>query len=103
MKKHILIYGLCGGALIVLLKLIEYRFLIVEHSIRLFASSAPSAGRRQSNLEKNWDSYHRPLPMERGHPVRQRAQPAQTFEEDSLDSLVRAARSGGQDVRAPFD
>ncbi|MDX6305205.1 MAG: hypothetical protein QOI77_2174 [Blastocatellia bacterium] len=36
MKKHILIYGLCGGALIVLLKLIEYRFLVVEHSIEIY-------------------------------------------------------------------
>ncbi len=36
MKKHILIYGLCGGLLIVLLKLIEYRFLIVEHSIEIY-------------------------------------------------------------------
>ena len=36
MKKHILIYGLCGGVLIVLLKLIEYRFLIVEHSIEIY-------------------------------------------------------------------
>jgi len=36
MKKHILIYGLCGGVLIVLLKLVEYRFLIVEHSIEIY-------------------------------------------------------------------
>jgi DNA-binding CsgD family transcriptional regulator len=36
MKKHILIYGLCGGALIVLLKLAEYRFLVVEHSIEIY-------------------------------------------------------------------
>ncbi|HYR74435.1 MAG TPA: LuxR C-terminal-related transcriptional regulator [Pyrinomonadaceae bacterium] len=36
MKKHILIYGLCGGALIVLLKLFEYRFLVVEHSIEIY-------------------------------------------------------------------
>ena len=36
MKKHILIYGLCGGVLIVLLKLLEYRFLIVEHSIEIY-------------------------------------------------------------------
>jgi len=36
MKKHILIYGLCGGALIVLLKLVEYRFLVVEHSIEIY-------------------------------------------------------------------
>ena len=36
MKKHILIYGLCGGALIVLLKVVEYRFLVVEHSIEIY-------------------------------------------------------------------
>ena len=36
MKKHILIYGLCGGMLILLLKLVEYRFLVVEHSIEIY-------------------------------------------------------------------
>ena len=36
MKKHILIYGLCGGALIVLLKVVEYRFLVVEHSMEIY-------------------------------------------------------------------
>lgn len=36
MKKLILIYGLCGGLLIAALKLIEYRFLIVEHSIEIY-------------------------------------------------------------------
>jgi NarL family two-component system response regulator LiaR len=36
MKKHIFIYGLCGGALIVLLKFVEYRFLVVEHSIEIY-------------------------------------------------------------------
>jgi len=36
MKKHILIYGLCGGVLIVLLKLVEYRFLVVQHSIEIY-------------------------------------------------------------------
>jgi NarL family two-component system response regulator LiaR len=35
-KKHILIYGLCGGLLIAVLKLIEYRFLVVEHSIEIY-------------------------------------------------------------------
>jgi hypothetical protein len=30
MKKHILIYGLCGGVLIAVLKLVEYRFLVVD-------------------------------------------------------------------------
>jgi DNA-binding CsgD family transcriptional regulator len=36
MKKTILIYGLCGGVVILLLRLIEYRFLIVEHSIEIY-------------------------------------------------------------------
>ena len=36
MKKHILIYGLCGGLLIVLLKVVEYRFLVVEHSMEIY-------------------------------------------------------------------
>jgi DNA-binding CsgD family transcriptional regulator len=36
MKKHILIYGLCGGVLIVALRLIEYRFLVIEHSIEIY-------------------------------------------------------------------
>lgn len=39
-KKHILVYalgyGLCGGLLIVLLKLVEYRFLVIEHSIEIY-------------------------------------------------------------------
>ena len=36
MKKHILIYGVCGGLLIVALRFIEYRFLIIEHSIEIY-------------------------------------------------------------------
>src|SRR5882672_6144494 len=36
MKKHIFIYGVCGGLLIAALKLIEYRFLVVEHSIEIY-------------------------------------------------------------------
>ena len=36
MKRHILIYGLLGGVLIVLLKWTEYRFLVVEHSIEIY-------------------------------------------------------------------
>ena len=33
---HTLIYGLCGGILIVVLKLIEFRFLVVAHSIEIY-------------------------------------------------------------------
>lgn len=36
MKRNILIYGLCGGLLIVVLRLIEYRFLVVEHSLEIY-------------------------------------------------------------------
>ena len=36
MKKHILLYGLLGGVLIVVLKTIEYRFLVVEHSLEIY-------------------------------------------------------------------
>jgi len=36
MKKHILIYGVCGGLLILLLKLVEYRFLVIERSIEIY-------------------------------------------------------------------
>lgn len=40
MKKqtliHTLIYGLCGGILIVVLRLIEFRFLIIQHSIEIY-------------------------------------------------------------------
>jgi DNA-binding CsgD family transcriptional regulator len=35
-RKPILIYGLVGGALIALLKAIEYRYLVVEHSVELY-------------------------------------------------------------------
>jgi len=33
---NILLYGLCGGALITLLKFTEYRFLVVEHSLEIY-------------------------------------------------------------------
>jgi DNA-binding CsgD family transcriptional regulator len=40
MKKHVLIYalgyGVCGGLLIVLLKLVEYRFLVIQHSLEIY-------------------------------------------------------------------
>ena len=40
MKKHVLtyglIYGLCGGVLIVVLRLVEYRFLILAHSVEIY-------------------------------------------------------------------
>ena len=36
MRGHILLYGLVGGALIAGLRLIEYRWLVIEHSIEIY-------------------------------------------------------------------
>jgi DNA-binding CsgD family transcriptional regulator len=34
--RDVLLYGLSGGVLITILKLIEYRFLVIEHSIEIY-------------------------------------------------------------------
>jgi DNA-binding CsgD family transcriptional regulator len=36
--KHILIYGLIGGAVIALLELIEYQYLVLEHSVEIYGA-----------------------------------------------------------------
>ncbi len=36
MKKTILLYGLLGGVLIAVLRLVEYRYLVLEHSLELY-------------------------------------------------------------------
>ncbi len=36
MKKTVLLYGLLGGVLIALLRLIEYRFLVLSHSMEIY-------------------------------------------------------------------
>jgi DNA-binding CsgD family transcriptional regulator len=35
-KKTVLLYGAIGGLLILALKLVEYRFLVVEHSLEIY-------------------------------------------------------------------
>jgi DNA-binding CsgD family transcriptional regulator len=35
-KKTVLLYGLLGGVLIAALKLIEYRYLVLEHSVEIY-------------------------------------------------------------------
>lgn len=35
-RKTILLYGLIGGVLIAVLKLVEYRFLVLEHSFEIY-------------------------------------------------------------------
>jgi len=36
--REIVIFGLCGGVLITVLKLTEYRFLVVEHSVAVYGA-----------------------------------------------------------------
>jgi hypothetical protein len=36
MRKHVLLYGLLCGVLIAALKLVEYRWLVVEHSLEIY-------------------------------------------------------------------
>ena len=36
MKKTVLLYGLLGGVLVAVLKMVEYRFLIIEHSFEIY-------------------------------------------------------------------
>ena len=38
MKRHILIYGVCGGLLILVLQLVEYRFLVLSYSFEVYAA-----------------------------------------------------------------
>jgi len=35
-KKTVLLYGILGGVLIAALKLVEYRFLVLEHSLEIY-------------------------------------------------------------------
>jgi DNA-binding CsgD family transcriptional regulator len=36
MKRHVLLYGLLAGILIAALKWMEYRFLVIEHSLEIY-------------------------------------------------------------------
>jgi DNA-binding CsgD family transcriptional regulator len=36
--RDIVLYGLCGGVLIVVLRLTEYRFLVIEHSLEIYGA-----------------------------------------------------------------
>ena len=39
MKKDLLLYGVCGGLLIVALRMVmDYRFLVVEHSVAIYGA-----------------------------------------------------------------
>jgi DNA-binding CsgD family transcriptional regulator len=36
MRRTVLVYGILGGVLIVVLQLVEYRFLVIEHSLEIY-------------------------------------------------------------------
>jgi two-component system, NarL family, response regulator LiaR len=38
MKRHVIIYGTIGGLLIALLKWMEYRYLVIEHSFEIYGA-----------------------------------------------------------------
>lgn len=38
MKRPILVYGACGGLLIVLLQVVQYRFLVIEYSLEIYGA-----------------------------------------------------------------
>lgn len=38
MKRHVLVYGVLGGLLIALLRLIEYRYIVIEHSVEIYGA-----------------------------------------------------------------
>jgi len=63
MKRHVLLCGFIGGMLITLLKWSEYRFLVVEHSVKIYGGLTAAtfavlgvwlglkmAGRRQQEM-----------------------------------------------------
>jgi DNA-binding CsgD family transcriptional regulator len=35
-KKTVLLYGIIGGVLVAVLKVVEYRFLVIEHSLEIY-------------------------------------------------------------------
>lgn len=42
MRKTVLFYGVLGGLLVVLLRLVEYRYLMVEHSLEIYGAIVAS-------------------------------------------------------------
>ena len=36
MKKTVLLYGILGGVLVAVLKVVEYRYLVLEHSLEIY-------------------------------------------------------------------
>lgn len=36
--KHLALYGVCDGVLIVAMRFVEYRFLVLSHSVEIYAA-----------------------------------------------------------------
>jgi hypothetical protein len=61
--RDILLYGACGGVLIAVLNLMQYRFLVVEHSVVIYValvapSSPGSASGWDSEFQERLTSQH---------------------------------------------
>ena len=41
--KHLAVYGACGGTLIVAMRYVEYRFLVVSHSVEIYVALIAAA------------------------------------------------------------
>ena len=41
--KHLAIYGVCGGLLIVAMQYVEYRFLVLQHSVEIYGALIAAA------------------------------------------------------------
>jgi DNA-binding NarL/FixJ family response regulator len=41
--KHLAIYGACGGVLIVAMRYVEYRFVVVSHSVEIYVALVAAA------------------------------------------------------------
>jgi NarL family two-component system response regulator LiaR len=75
--RDILIYGGCGGLAITLLRLMEYRFLVIEHSVEiygaliaaLFAGIGIWLGVTLTRKNPNVDSKAAPEPTSKGVPA----------------------------------
>lgn len=50
MNKNVILYGLFGGLLIALLKVVEYRFLVVEYSVEIYGPTITISHRLTEGL-----------------------------------------------------
>jgi hypothetical protein len=64
MRRHVLLYGLVGGTLIAALKLIEYRWLVVEYSVEKAKKSGVTEAQiaeQTKQMEEFKNMYKNPM------------------------------------------